>query len=114
MQINALGGENPGSSAYVDDFSPVLGGGYGNGVLANESTYGYWWGSTAYSGAARYRLDYNSSSLYTDSGLRRSSAYIRCVSEEKDVSDLTYMQDMTAKVAADTPEGMTASLTDRR
>ncbi|MBQ3293207.1 hypothetical protein IJG93_02830, partial [Candidatus Saccharibacteria bacterium] len=62
----------------------------------------------------RYYLYYNGSSLYTDNGRRYSGRYVRCVSEEKDVSDLTYMQDMTPSVATNTAEGTTASLTDRR
>ena len=105
-QIDSIGGASPGSSTYVPSFSPVLGGYYTNGTLRNESTYGFWWGSTAYNGALRYTLGYNGSSLYTNNSGRRAGVYVRCVSEEKDVSDLTYMQDMTAKVA-DSPKGWT-------
>ena len=79
----------------IDIFSPVLGENYNNGVLNNEATYGFWWNSTAYNDGRRYALNYNNSSLYTESGNRYGGRYIRCVSEEKDVSDLTYMQDMT-------------------
>ncbi|MBQ3293226.1 hypothetical protein IJG93_02930 [Candidatus Saccharibacteria bacterium] len=107
-------GPNAGSTTYVSSFSPVLGGYYENGTLYNESTRGLWWGSTALNGARRYYLYYNGSSLYTGSIRRDDGYYIRCVSEEKDVSDLTYMQDMTPSVAANTAEGTTASLTDRR
>ncbi|MBR3252471.1 hypothetical protein IKF84_00110 [Candidatus Saccharibacteria bacterium] len=49
-----------------------------------------------YNGVYRYDLRYNGSSLYTSSFRRDYGRYVRCVSEEKDVSDLTYMQDMTA------------------
>ena len=42
------------------------------------------------------------------------SLYIRCVSEEKTVTDLTYLQDMTGEIANNTLDGTTASLTDRR
>ncbi|MBQ3292939.1 hypothetical protein IJG93_01345 [Candidatus Saccharibacteria bacterium] len=98
-QIDAIGGTSPGSTTYVGSFSPVLGGYYGSGTPHNESTYGYWWGSTASNGAVRYHLYYDGSSLYTNGGRRSSGIYIRCVSEEKDVSDLTYMQDMTPSVA---------------
>ena len=99
-------GPDAGSAAYIDIFSPVLGGNYGNGMLRNESTRGIWWGNTAHTGAIRYYLYYDGSSLYTADYYRYSGLYIRCVSEEKDVSDLTYMQDMTAKVA-DSPKGWT-------
>ncbi|MBR3252550.1 hypothetical protein IKF84_00535 [Candidatus Saccharibacteria bacterium] len=105
-QIDIIGGASPGSSTYVSNFSPVLGGDYGNGTLYNKSTHGLWWGSTALNGALRYSVYYDASSLYTRSGGRVSGVYIRCVSEEKDVSDLTYMQDMTAKVV-ESPKGWT-------
>ncbi|MBR3252928.1 hypothetical protein IKF84_02555 [Candidatus Saccharibacteria bacterium] len=72
-------GPDAGSTTYVSSFSPVLGGFYGNGTLKNESTYGYWWGSTAYGGARRYSLDYHGSSLYTDSNRRSAGFYIRCI-----------------------------------
>ena len=78
-------------------FSLALGGFYNNGTLSGESTRGIWWGSTAYNSSQRYYLTYNSN-LYTDYGVRYGGAYIRCVSEEKDVSDLTYMQDMTPSI----------------
>ena len=95
-------------------FSPVLGGLYYNSTLNVESTNGYWWGSTASNGARRYRLGYNGSSLSTNDGRRGSGFYVRCVSEEKTVTDLTYLQDMTGEIANNTLDGTTASLTDRR
>ena len=107
-------GPDAGSTTYVSSFSPVLGGYYDNGTLNLESTRGYWWDSTVYNGAIRYLLGYNGSSLYNGGNLRYYGFYVRCVSEEKDVSDLTYMQDMTPSVAVSTAEGTTASLTDRR
>ena len=84
----------------LTNFSPVLGGYYDNGTLYYESTRGGWWGSTAYNGALRYRLVYSGSSLYTVNGsYRHNGFYIRCVSEEKTVADLTYLQDMTGEIA---------------
>ena len=106
-QIDSLSGGSS-STAYVGSFSPVLGGYYDYGTLHDESTYGYWWNSTAHNGAVRRALYYKGSSLYTGSGGRSSGLYVRCVSEEKDVSDLTYMQDMTPSVAANTAEGALA------
>ena len=88
------------SNRDTTNFSPVMGGYYRNGTLYNESTYGIWWGSEAYNGARRYYLVYYGSSLYTnDGGRRHDGYYIRCVSEEKTVTDLTYMQDMTPTLA---------------
>ena len=77
------------------NFNPVLGGSYGSGTLYNEATRGDWWGSTAYNGATRYGLNYDGSSLYTVNRSRRLGGYVRCVSEEKAITSLTYMQDMT-------------------
>ena len=68
------------SQRDINSFFPVLGGNYANGTLNNESTYGYWWGSTAYNGAARYGLGYNGSGLYTGGNLvRYYGRYVRCV-----------------------------------
>ena len=92
------------------NFSPVLGGNYYNGTLDFEAKYGYWWGSEVYNGAGRYRLGYNGSSLHTNLNGRRSGYYVRCVSEEKTVTDLTYLQDMTGEIADNTLDGTTASL----
>ena len=89
----------------VTNFNPVLGGGYVNGTLYNEATSGYWWGSEAYDGAKRYRLGYNGSSLSTSNSGRRLGVYVRCVSEEKTVTDLTYLQDMTGEIANNTLDG---------
>ena len=83
----------------VSSFSPVLGGNYGNGTLYNEDTYGLWWGSETRNGALRYDLYYNGSSLYTSNYYRYNGYYVRCVSEEKTVTDLTYLQDMTGEIA---------------
>ena len=77
-QIDSLSGGSS-NTTYVGSFSPVLGGYYLNGTLGNESTYGFWWGSTAYDSAQRYLLYYDGSSLYTDGGTRRSGFYVRCV-----------------------------------
>ncbi len=79
----------------IATFSPTLGGFYANGSPSNKDTYGSWWSSTVYNGAMRYKFLYNGSSLNADDGSRRTGNYIRCVSEEKDVSDLTYMQTKT-------------------
>ena len=80
-------------------FSPVRGGNYGRGSLYDENTRGYWWGSESYNSKLRYALSYNGSNLYTDGNYRAVGFYIRCVSEEKTVTDLTYLQDMTGGIA---------------
>ncbi|MBR3252601.1 hypothetical protein IKF84_00825, partial [Candidatus Saccharibacteria bacterium] len=79
-QIRTIG-PNAGSATYVSSFSPVLGGYHRNGTLNGESTYGYWWVNTANNGAARQRLGYNGSILYTGSSNsnRYDGLYIRCI-----------------------------------
>ena len=87
-----------GANRDVSSFSPVWGGHYTNGQLAAEATHGYWWTAEApTSGANRYMLDY-STGLANNAGHRAFGFYIRCVSEEKTVTDLTYMQDMTPSI----------------
>ena len=80
-------------------FSSILGGYYYDGMLSNEATVGLWWGNGAYNGARRYLLGYNGGNLYTSNGGRYAGFYVRCVSEEKTVTDLTYLQDMTGEIA---------------
>ena len=114
-QTSAIGPIKSSSSTYIVSFTPVRGGYYNNGVLnVNATTYGFWWSSeTSDIGPTRYRLVYNSDNLYTDISRRYYSFYIRCVSEEKTVTDLTYLQDMTGEIANNTLDGTTASLITR-
>ena len=69
------------SQRNLASFSPVLGGYYSISALRNEATHGYWWGSEAYSGASRYFLTYDGSSLSTNryGHVRFDGFYIRCV-----------------------------------
>ena len=83
----------------ITNFHPILGGYYRNSVLTNETAHANWWSSEAYTGTLRYLLHYNVSGLYTNSYYRHIGFYIRCVSEEKTMTDLTYLQDMTGGIA---------------
>ena len=80
------------------NFAPILGGLYGNGALYYEATVGSWWSSEVYNNTLRYRLYYNGSNLSTGRYGRDGGLYIRCVSEEKTVTDLTYLKDMTGGI----------------
>ena len=81
-QIKSIGNN---TTPYVSSFSPSRGGGYSNGSLGNESTYGGWWSTIADTEhpARRYGLLYGyngSDNLSTTAGLRRTyGRYIRCV-----------------------------------
>ena len=105
-QMDILGNSD-GSSTYISSFSPSIAGWYYNGNLKNETDRGIYWGSDAPNGAKRYDITYNPTSNKIGVGSggnygRNKGHNIRCVSEEKDVSDLTYMQDMTPSVAVRT------------
>ena len=97
-QIDNIGGASPGSTTYITSFSPVLGGGQRNGTLYDEARAGVWWTSETYNNTLRYILRYNGDNLYNSYNRREDGYYIRCVSEEKTVTDLTYLQDMTGGI----------------
>ena len=65
-------------SSYISAFSPVTGGYYSSGSLLNTS-YGYWWSSTALSINNQYYLDYNGSSLDTSNLRKYGGSYVRCI-----------------------------------
>ena len=76
-------GPSSGSTTYVSIFSPVLGGGYYNGIARDEADNGRWWSSDAsnvYTASSRYYLNYTSNKLTTyNRGNRHYGLYIRCV-----------------------------------
>ena len=74
-------GPSAGSSTYVSNFSPVLGGNYRNNSLYYETIIGYWWSSNAYNSVGRYIMSYEDDNmLYTRNyGRRYDGIYIRCV-----------------------------------
>ena len=80
------------------NFNPVLGGFYGNRYLNYETIRGSLWGNEIQSNAKRYSLYYDGNSLYSGYYARFYGLYIRCVSEEKTVLDLTYMRGMKPKI----------------
>lgn len=65
-------------TSYISAFSPVTGGRYYNGSLYNTS-YGYWWSSTAYNSVDQYGLYYYGSSLYTYNDGKSLGRYVRCI-----------------------------------
>lgn len=66
---------------YPREFNPVAAGYYYSGSLNRSGSYGYWWSSTTYDTATRYRLYYNTSSgLYSgNDGTRNLGLSVRCV-----------------------------------
>ena len=97
-------------------FNPVRGGYYSNGSHASI-TNGYWWTTTVASSSDRYPLLYenNLATNYNDYGAGRFIGYfVRCIRENRSVSDVTYMQEVNSGVVNNTTEGATATLTDQR
>ena len=99
IQTDNITNGSSGSTTYIGAFLPTFGGFYDNGVPNGENIYSGWWtAETSSSKVYRYNLAYNASlspaALITNNNRRYYGFYIRCVSEKKDVSDLTYMQDM--------------------
>ena len=71
--------EFDGITSYISAFSPVTGGLYSGGSFGNTS-YGYWWSSTASDSRYQYYLSYDGSSLRTSSGNRKYTGYnVRCI-----------------------------------
>ena len=99
----------------LTDFKAVSGGFYRNNTL-NNPDLAYWWTATVASNTDNYRLGYSSSGVYggTSNVLRYSGFYVRCVMETRDLSDITYMQEVSPSIIRNTAEGTTATLTDRR
>ena len=81
-------------------FNPVRGGYYNDAsALIDKATAGRWWGGEAANSARRYMVSYNNdTALFIGLSSRGYSRYIRCVSEEKTVLDLTYMREMRSKI----------------
>ena len=76
------GGSNSqqsGITSFVDAFSPVLSGGYGNGTLNSTGSRGYWWSATADYSNYQYRLNYNGSSLNTGNNNKYNGFSVRCI-----------------------------------
>ncbi|MBR6505688.1 hypothetical protein IKT18_02560 [Candidatus Saccharibacteria bacterium] len=103
------------SAASTDYFTPVAGGYYGDETL-NNTSYGLWWSNAANDSINRYYLYSNGNSLTinVNDGRRYDGFYIRCVLETRTIEDITYMQDITPRIIANTPAGTATTLLDNR
>ena len=96
--------------------SPFLGvyaGVYNLGWLEDGGTVGSYWSSTASNSSNAYHLDFYSGSTNITNYYKSFGYSIRCV-KAPSLSDVTYMQDVTADIVANTADGATATLTDKR
>ena len=86
--------------------------GYGS---VHDQGSGLFWSSTVVNANSAYSLYLGSSNVYpTYSFLKYNGFSVRCMAEDRTISDITYMQDMTSKIAENTPINTVATLTDIR
>ena len=91
-------GPSGGSTTYLSEFSPVLGGVYSQTNNIGENTRGDWYGSETSTTASRYYLSYDNGTMNTYvRGDRYSGRYIRCINKQKTVLDLTYILGIDAR-----------------
>ncbi|MBR0488222.1 hypothetical protein IJJ39_00905, partial [Candidatus Saccharibacteria bacterium] len=112
---------NDATTAFFDNAGPntvanfLLNGYYYYSKFRNGNSEGVYSSSTSSSSTGTYVSLFKSSSFMAGeiSG-RTNGAGIRCIFDHEDVTDITTMQEMTPTIAAYTPQGTTATLTDSR
>ena len=86
-----------------------------DGSVGNQGLDGNFWSSTVYGADRAYLLSLHSSDVNPVDRPRKLIGFsVRCVAEDRIISDITYMQDMTSKIAENTPIDTVATLTDIR
>ena len=86
-----------------------------DGSTVNLNDYGYAWSSTIINASSAYLLRLSSSDVTpTHANNKYYGLHIRCVVEDRTISDITYMQDMSPKIVENTATNASATLTDRR
>ena len=102
----------------VANFKPVYGGYYVRGTLVDQTTAGAIWTATASPTYSRMNLyiRYQDGALsIRDSGGRFGGWYIRCVQKNnRPLSSITNMQDITSDIVTNTPDGSTHTMIDTR
>ena len=93
----------------------TLGGAYSGSGATSVGTYGSYWSRTALSGQYGYLLGLNATAINpANSANKYNGRLSRCVLNTQTISDITYMQDVTPTIVANTSEGATATLIDKR
>lgn len=105
------------SNFIGSDMSFVLAGAYVDGSRDSIGTGGFYWSSSMNDGYLAYYMDLTSSSSLVGPKRMVDKSYglsMRCVADNRTLSDITTMQQMTSTIAENTPAGTSATLTDIR
>ena len=92
----------------------TLSGYVNNGYVSYKGSNGYFRSSTVSNATAAYGLSIGSNVNDVSSTNKRYGYPVRCVAEDRTISDITYMQDMKPEIAENTPVDTTATLKDYR
>ena len=80
-----------------------------------QGSYGFFLSATTINASSTYRLTYyDSITKPTDNSNKGEGISVRCVFENRTMSNLTYMQDMTTQICDNTAEGTKKTLLDKR
>lgn len=103
------------AALMMDEPNFVLSGNVYTGSVYDQGSYGLFWSSTVLDADYAYHLYLNSSGVYPAYYNGKGFGFsVRCVAEDRTISDITYMQDMTSKIAENTPIDTVATLADIR
>lgn len=86
-----------------------------NAKMSEIGAGGKTWSSTGASSSTAYFLSFGSTGVSVLSGQRQGGVSVRCIANhDKTIQDITTMQEMTAKICANTPTESSMSLRDSR
>ncbi|MBR0488155.1 hypothetical protein IJJ39_00545, partial [Candidatus Saccharibacteria bacterium] len=92
-----LGGANNGTEIYVGGID------------------GLYWTSTSSSVDEAYYLNFRKTRIFSSQSYSRRYGYaVRCLFEDRDITDISTMQEISPAIAANTPVGTSTTLTDSR
>ena len=87
---------------------------YGSGYR-DQGSLGIYWSRVPSGSAYAYDFNYSSSNFYPQgTNYKYYGLSVRCVLESRDLSDITYMQEMSSTICDNTKEGTTKRLLDQR
>ena len=116
-EFQVLYNQYPSADNMLDANGPAFvlsGDRYGDRNI-NQGLRGYYWSSTARSNSRAYSLYLNSSNISpTNNDIKHYGFTVRCVADDRSISDISDMQEMTPTICDNTDTGAAATLTDSR